>query len=156
TASVIGSTVGSGTTDGSTFTVTNRGSDIWGTTDQLTLMHTMWDGDGQLAARVQSVSNTNPWAKAGVMYRTSLNINSAHVTVVVTPGKGVAMQYRPTTGGTSAMAAQLLGITAPTTVRLDRSGNTFTGYWSSDGSVWHQLGIVTIAMPAELFVGLAL
>ena len=118
-------------------------------------MQTMWDGDGQFFAHVKSVTDTNAWAKAGVMYRATLAADSPHVMVVVTPGKSVAMQYRRAKGGTSAMAGQVTGLTAPTTVRLDRTGNTFTGYWTPDGGgTWNKLGTATVAMPGEVFVGL--
>ncbi|MGE3404548.1 MAG: FG-GAP repeat domain-containing protein [Vicinamibacterales bacterium] len=40
-------------------------------------------------------------AQAGLMFRESLPPGSTHVMAIVSAGKGVAMQYRPTTGGAS-------------------------------------------------------
>ena len=43
---------------------------------------------------------------------------------------------------------------APYWVRLTRVGNTFTGFRSSDGVNWTQVGSVTVNMPATVFEGL--
>jgi hypothetical protein len=155
TTTVLGSTIGSGTISGSTFTLTNRGADIWSTSDQFTFMHTSWDGNGLISARVQSVDNTHAWAKAGVMFRNSLTSDSAHVSVFVTPGRGIAMQYRSSAGGSSASVAQVAG-GAPVWLRLRRSTNTFTGEWSTDGATWAPLGSFTVTMGTEIRAGLAL
>ena len=42
-----------------------------------------------------------------------------------------------------------------TWVRLKRSGNVFTGYRSSDGVNWTQMGTINISLPATLYVGMA-
>jgi hypothetical protein len=62
--------------------------------------------------------------------------------VVVTPGHGVAMQYRPDYGGASLQVAVRAG-TAPEWVRLAVSGNVYTGYASEDGVTWQTIGSVT-------------
>ena len=89
------------------------------------------------------------------MFRTSTTTGSAHVSVFITPGKGVAMQYRGSIGASSFQAAQTIGVTAPAFLRLTRRGNTFTGEWSPDLVNWQTLSIVTIPMPADLLAGLA-
>ena len=50
----------------------------------------------------------------------------------VTPGNGVILQYRSSTGGGS-VTNNVTGLSAPYWVKLVRSGNTFTGYCSADG-----------------------
>jgi hypothetical protein len=42
-----------------------------------------------------------------------------------------------------------------TWLRLNRVGNVFTGFGSYDGTNWTQLGTATIAMPAQIYLGLA-
>jgi hypothetical protein len=126
------------------WTLSASGADIWGSADQFLYTYTQTPSTA-ITARVKSLSNTNAWSKAGVMYRASTSAGSAHVMIVVTPGKGVAMQYRPTTGGTSAQVGQVLGVTAPTWVRLTHSGTTYTGSYSTDGLSWKTLGSVNIA-----------
>ncbi|MCK5061830.1 DUF1349 domain-containing protein [Candidatus Parcubacteria bacterium] len=39
-------------------------------------------------------------------------------------------------------------------VKLTRSGNTLTGYVSSDGSNWNQVGSAVISMTSEVTIGL--
>ena len=84
----------------------------------------------EITARVRSVSNTHAWAKAGVMFRQSPEsiAQSPHVMVVVTPGKGVAMQYRPQFSAPSLQVAVRAGV-APQWVRLTQL-DTFKGYVS--------------------------
>jgi len=106
-------------------------------------------------ARVVSLQNIDAWSKAGVMIRETLNANSANAFVAVTPSNGVTFQYRSTTGGASANNSTA-GFTAPYWIRLVRSGNTFTGYRSSNGVSWTQQGTATaISMASTVYVGLA-
>ena len=144
---------GSTTYDGVVYELQGSGADIWGTADGFHYAYTWgyyspWSINS-ITARVRSVENTYPWAKAGVMFRElsgsqpTPEANARHVMVVVTPGRGIAMQYRGTTGGPSVQLAVRPG-TAPAFVRLTREGHTFTGATSPDGVTWHQLGRVTL------------
>jgi hypothetical protein len=69
--------------------------------------------------RVRSVQNVNAWTKAGLMFREqSPSFNQApnerYVFVMVTPGKGITMQYRSTVGGNAAsVAGATIAGTAP-------------------------------------------
>lgn len=136
------------------FSVGGSGADIWGTADAFRFAYLPVSGNCTITARVLSVQNTDGWAKAGVMIRASTNANSAHAFVPVTPGNGVAWQFRSTTGGNSSNN-NTPGFNAPYWVRLVRSGNTFTGYRSPDGTNWTQLGSATITMASTVYVGLA-
>jgi len=40
-------------------------------------------------------------------------------------------------------------------VRLVRSGNTFSGYFSTDGVNWTLTGTTTLALPTTLYFGMA-
>jgi hypothetical protein len=146
---------GNATFSNGVFSVTGSGADIWNTSDAFRFAYVTASGDCTIVARVISVQNTDPWAKAGVMIRSSLAANAAHAFVAVTPGNGVAFQYRTTTGGSST-SANTTGFSAPYWVKLVRSGNTFTGYRSPNGVTWTQQGTTTIAMGAAVYVGLAL
>jgi glucose/arabinose dehydrogenase/regulation of enolase protein 1 (concanavalin A-like superfamily) len=143
---------GSANFNNGTFTVSGSGADIWGSSDAFRYVYQPVSGNVEIRARVTGVTNTNAWAKAGVMIRETLNSNSKHAMVVLTPGHGVAFQRRTSTGGSSSHTAATG--TAPYWVRLVRSGNTFTAYRSSSGTTWNQIGSVTISMTANVFVGL--
>ncbi len=144
-------------TAGPPIKMTAGGVDIWGTADQFHFAYKQLSGVGNITARVVSVSNTDPWAKAGVMIRESLAANSAHIMVAVTPGNGVVYQRRPSAGAASEdVVPALTGITAPQWVRLTRSGNTFTAEYSANGANWNTLGSVDMPMLADVYVGLCL
>ncbi|WCJ60148.1 hypothetical protein NXS98_03200 [Fontisphaera persica] len=99
--------------------------------------------------------NVDPWSKAGVMVRASLEANAANAFLAVTPSNGMTWQYRASTGGNTANN-NTTGLSAPQWVRLVRNGNSFTGYRSTNGVNWVQQGnSVTIAMASNVYAGLA-
>jgi regulation of enolase protein 1 (concanavalin A-like superfamily) len=136
------------------FTVTGSGADIWDNADEFRYIYQTASGDCEMVARVTAVGNTNAWAKAGVMIRESLNANSSHAMVVVTPGNGVSFQRRASTGS-SSFDTNHSGLSAPYWVRIVRSGNTFTAYRSSDGTNWTTIASQTITMSTTVYIGLA-
>jgi len=146
-----------------TYTMTGSGADIWNINnveaDQFHFAYKMLTGAGSIIARVNSVENTNGWAKAGVMIRETLDPESAHAFACITPGNGVASQGRPSTGGTSFNTNQT-GITAPHWVKLERSiSGLFTVSHSADGASWQQVTGATsqnIPMGSNVYIGLAL
>jgi hypothetical protein len=73
---------------------------------------------------------------------------------MVTPGKGLSLQYRAATGGQSFVAASAAGV-APRWLKLQRSGNTFTASYSVDGVTFVQFGTATVVMAETATVGLA-
>ncbi|MBN1392528.1 MAG: DUF1349 domain-containing protein [Sedimentisphaerales bacterium] len=144
---------GSANESAGTWTIEGSGTDIWDNTDEFHYVYQSLSGDGQIIAQVVSVENTNAWAKAGVMIRETLDGDSKHAMMVVTPGNGTAFQRRTTTGGSSDHTAGS-AVTAPYWVRLVRSGNTFTGYESADGAVWTLVDSVSITMATDVYIGL--
>ncbi len=153
TGTAIGTGTGSATSDGVVFTVNGRGTDIWNTADAFYFVYTPLPGNVVLTARVRSLTNTYPWAKAGVMFRQSLAAGSVHAMTVVTPGRGVSFQYRSASDGASVIGGSAVGA-APGWVRLSRRDATFTSAWSSDGIAWTTLGTVSIPMSGLVYLGL--
>ncbi len=146
---------GSATSASGTFAVSGSGTDIESAADQFHYVYQPLSGDGTVVARIASIQNTNAWAKGGVMIRESLSPSSTHAMAVLTPGNGIAFQRRKTTGGSTVHTGGA-GVAAPYWVKLVRSGSTFTGYSSPDGTSWTQVGSDTIPMGASVLVGLAL
>ncbi|MHB1034612.1 MAG: lamin tail domain-containing protein [Pirellulales bacterium] len=136
------------------FTIQGSGADIWGTADAFHYVYRPLVGDGELVARVASLTNPNVWAKAGVMIRETLAANSRHAMTVITPGNGVSFQRRLNTGGQSEHTTTA-GPAAPYWVRIVRQGNNFSSYSSLDGQTWALNGTVTIAMTTNAYIGLA-
>ena len=142
-----------------TYTVTGSGTDIWGNLDEFHFAYKMLTGAGSIIARVESVENTNGWAKAGVMVRETHDGGSKHAFACVTPANGVAAQGRTDTDAASFNTNEG-GITAPYWVKLERSiSGLFTVSHSADGSSWLPVaGAVPekISMSSNAYIGLAL
>ena len=137
-----------------TFTVDASGADIWGTLDEFHFVYQPLTGDGEIVARVVSLTNTNVWAKAGVMIRESIAADSAQASVVITPGTGGNFQRRNVTGGASVTTSGGAA-SAPFWVRLVRRGNTFHAFLSTDGVSWSKIASDFIPMGATVQIGMA-
>ena len=98
---------GSFADNGTSLSVTGSGADIWSTADEFHFAYRSLTGDGEIIARVTSLTNTNAYAKAGVMLRETLTANSRFALMMMTPGaNGAAFQYRTSTGGSAAPERQ--------------------------------------------------
>jgi len=104
------------------------------------------------------MTNTNTWAKAGVMIRESLDPASPHAFACITPANGVASQGRPSTGGASFNYNQT-GVAAPYWVKLERSiSGLFTVSHSANGTTFQPVTGATpqnISMSSNVYIGLA-
>jgi hypothetical protein len=139
----------------STITIEGGGADIWGTADAFRYAYRRVNGDAFVQVDVDSIEATHAWSKAGLMFRESLSPGSKHVMAIVSAGKGVAMQYRPTTGGASLQQAQIPG-TAPRRLVMQRKGDQFNAwaYPVDGGGAGVFLGSVVVPMGQEIWVGI--
>jgi regulation of enolase protein 1 (concanavalin A-like superfamily) len=147
---------GSASYNNGLWTVAGSGSDIWNAADQFNLASIPFNGDGSITAKVATLQNTDPasgWSKAGLMFRNDTTAGSVNVTILATAGNGVSLQWRPTAGGQCSYSG-VGGITAPVWLQLVRSGGTFTGYYSYDGTNWGQVGTAQILMNGTVLAGL--
>jgi endonuclease/exonuclease/phosphatase family metal-dependent hydrolase len=145
---------GSATSVNNIFTVAGSGVDVWGAADEFRFVYTQLTGDGDIVTKVSAMDNVNAWTKAGVMMRETLNANSRNAFMLVSPGKGLVFQRRPTTGGTSTYTSGGSG-TSPYFVKLSRRGHTITAQKSVDGVAWTTVGSQSITMASTIYVGLA-
>ncbi len=141
-------------------TITASGTDITGSADEFHYAYKTLTGPGTIVARIDSLENTNVWAKAGVMIRETLDADSAHAMAFVTPGQGVVFEYRLAAGQDNVgAAAQETGITAPHWVKLERdAAGYFTASRSINGSSWTPVQSSVpqnIAMASNVYIGLA-
>ncbi len=149
-ASPAGSFVG----DGCPMTVTGGGGDIWESSDQFYYVYQPTAGDTEMETKILSQQNTNDWAKAGVMFRETLDPGSKHAIMAITPSNGAVFQRRTSTDGASENTQAAAA--APVCVKLARNGNVFTGWISTDdGDIWSEVGSVTIDMADSYYIGYA-
>ena len=142
------------------------GADIWDMSDEFTFACKPLNGNGSITVRVDSLENTNVWAKAGVMIRDSLNADAKNAMAYVTPTGRVGWQYRQlTAGGSSSTRSDEGVITLPYWLRLTREGDTITAEHSADGTTWEPMvetanpdepSSLAIPMHSNIFIGLAL
>jgi ABC-type transport system involved in multi-copper enzyme maturation permease subunit len=139
-------------------------------TDDFYFVHQPLGTSGSITARVTSMTGSGspdgvsaqdlkaglqPWSKAGVIIKASDTPGSAYAAMMVTGSHGVRMQWDFT--GDAPGPAGPVSAASPRWLRLIRSGDTITGYDSSDGTAWTRVGTVTLARlpaaaPAGLFV----
>ncbi len=139
------------------YTIQGRGGDIWnGTGESFTFTHQPWTGDGTFTARIVSFSSSDGAAKAGLMVRETLTPGAKNSFAYITRSGSGIVQHKTTTNGTVSSISSS-GRAAPEWVRLVRSGDTFSGYFSADGIAWTQIGTTTTNLMAAspVSVGLA-
>jgi len=136
------------------FTVNGSGVDIWGTNDSFQFVYQPWTGDGQIVAQVTSIQNTAPAAKAGLMFRETLDPGSAEGDLFVNPTNGgVKMQGRTMANNLTSSVNTISG-GAPCWLQLVRSGNVLSGYESTNGVNWTLVGTNVYSMTNSIYVGL--
>ncbi len=128
------------------WTVAGSGADIWYGADQFNYASTAVTGDQTIIAKITGMQNTDNWAKAGVMFRDSASPGSMFVMVAATPANGIAMQWRTATsgqcGGAGAGGIPIPSASHPVWVKLARSGTSYTGCYSTDGTHWIQVSSI--------------
>ncbi|MCL5098278.1 MAG: lamin tail domain-containing protein, partial [Candidatus Omnitrophica bacterium] len=137
------------------FNLSVRGGEIGGTADQFLFGCQQRSGDFDLEVRVASIGLSDPWAKAGLMVRDSLDANSRFAVILATPSVAGCLFMSRVTTGAAAVPAGSFPVNYPYTwLRLQRVGTQFNGYGSWDGSHWTRLGSVTITMPSSVYFGM--
>ncbi len=147
-------------TAGGAFTISASGVDIWGTADEFRYAFQRLSGNGSLTVHVESIVNTNVWAKAGVMIRESLDPSAKFAYMVATPGSGVSFGWRQFANDTCGSVTQA-DIVTPQWVRLTRTNDAFTAQYSADGRTWTDMkdtdgttASTTITMTGSIYLGL--
>jgi fibronectin type 3 domain-containing protein/regulation of enolase protein 1 (concanavalin A-like superfamily) len=141
---------------GADFDMTAGGPNIYDAADGFHFAHRQITGDFDVKVRIASLTKVGDSTKAGLMARSTLNGNSANVYSHISTNSGFRISRRATTGGSTGMISPGTKPVYPNAwVRLQRVGNTFTAYRSTDGVAWVSVGSYTQSMPATLFVGMA-
>jgi hypothetical protein len=136
------------------------GADIWDVSDQFRYVYKSLSGNGSMVVRVEDLDGTpSAWAKAGVMVRQSTDAGSAHAMMVLTggDGNGASWQGRPSNNVPSESEDATEPVAPPYWVKIERTGESLSGFISPDGQTWTQVGAPrTVALDDSVLVGLAL
>jgi len=148
-------------------TVEGGGADIWNEADEGHFYYAPVEGDFDVAVSVDSLDDTDEWAKTGLMVRESLSADAVNAMVRKTPGHETSLQWREGTGAetTSTTAAvgederEIAGGTMPAQYqRLVRNGDVIEAYASTDGSDWTLIAALDdsrVFVSDTAYVGLA-
>lgn len=147
------------------------GPDGEAVTDTYTFIHQPLAGDGTLTTRLASLSGAYssgngfgttsnsqqpglaPWAKAGIILEPATNQGTEYAALMVTGSYGVRMQYNYTHDSPGLTGA--VGPSSPRWLRLNRIGDVITGYDSTDGVKWTQIGTARLTgLPHTVVIGL--
>ena len=159
----------SATFDGATgsYTVASQGGNIWRDGDDFTFAFSRIAGDFTLTARV-ATTNPHPisaWGKAGIMARQDLDWRSRYSFVdnpvwgeEATPdAPWTTYTFRATHLGSDDNDGQIATNSTYEWLRLERLGDTLTGFGSDDGVAWTMVGTDTWSDPPdEMLVGLTI
>jgi hypothetical protein len=123
-------------------------------TDTFYFVHQPLAGDGSITVSVSALESSIPrglgnlqpgivpWAKAGLIVKESTRAGSPYAAIMATPSHGVRMQdnyVNDTAGVPGPVSAE-----SRRWLRLDRSGDTITGYASTDDTHWAKVGAVQV------------
>jgi len=146
---------GNTTFSGDIITLQGSGSDIWEAADGFHFLSQSISGDFVITARIASMSNTDYWAKAGLMVREFSSPSSEHVSLLVNPpdGNRIRLYSRESDGGNTS-EVELSTDGAPKWLRLKRIDNLFVGQQSVDGVTWSNTQNKIVNMNSQLMVGL--
>jgi hypothetical protein len=92
------------------------------------------------------------------MLRQSTDPGSAFYAALVTPGSGIVIEYRPTSGASAVMQSSIPTGGTPVYLRVAVAGMTYTAYTSVDGTVWQPIAGSTVTLSfggGNLLAGLA-
>ena len=125
-------------------TIDSNGADTWTGDDKYASVYRE-DITGSWNATVKLVSqeNTNSWAKSGIMVKNDLTSSASstgYVFMVGTPGNGYSFQWDSDNDGYLDQSSTVDSVVYPSKLRLQKNGDTFTGYYSKDGgSSWTEV-----------------
>jgi regulation of enolase protein 1 (concanavalin A-like superfamily) len=118
-------------------------------------------GDHSLVFRVRSVDEAVAGARVVAMIRngsaTSVSRGHAHLAAGLTIGKGLELRHRVNNGNPAMTGEAVPFMKPPVWLRVERTGKTFRGAYSLDGSPgsWKELGVVELNMGTTVSVGVA-
>lgn len=130
------------------FAIVSAGVDTWMTIDQYGSIY-LPQSVGPTSSATTEVTfqqGADPKARAGLVMRndiTAAGSSPGYVFVGVTPGNNIVMNWDSNGNGFLDSAISVGTTVYPIWLRIDRSGTSYTGYWSTDGTTWNTIATVT-------------
>jgi hypothetical protein len=144
------------------------GTDIWGSADGFHFAYQEREGDFDIQMQIARMVFVVDGTRGGLMVRESLDANSRNFFIGTYSEQSSSNRWlasrRAITGGSTALAGpqdlsfqiRASGFAFPNAwFRLVREGETFTGFRSTNGENWVQLGEPFTISQSRVYVGLA-
>jgi regulation of enolase protein 1 (concanavalin A-like superfamily) len=144
------------------WTITSEGV-LDSTSDRIRFVGMKLPTNHVVTAKVTEISgNTSPFAKAGVIVRSSNTASASFVAAQARQNGGIRLEYRSTDGasrvtiGAGVADIDPLNGATPDNVwlQLRPEGDVWTGYYSEDGNTWSVIDKVEIPFPPESLHGI--
>ncbi|CAM4498409.1 putative repeat protein (TIGR02543 family) [Paenibacillus endophyticus] len=154
---------GTVTQNGADFSVGGSGGNIWGRVDSFQYVyqnHSQLAGDATIVARVDDAAFTGAAAssntKIGIMIRQNTNADSAFQGIFLDGGRAIRSIHRSIPDGwASANQDTVTANSGAVWLKVEKKGNTFKTYYSTDGLDWTVRSSQTIAFAGSFTAGLA-
>ncbi|MCD0487637.1 alginate lyase family protein [Pedobacter sp. MC2016-14] len=158
--------------DGEQFELVSSGKGLDSLKDAFSFTALPLQGDGEMTVRyVPQLSSQ--FSQLGLSIRSGTSENAAHVSLILFPKKAEHIeapdwQARLLTRKSPGAKAELIGsvgdlpasavtfgrLTGYYWLRLQRKGNTFSGYSSADGKIWTKVGTFTTPFEKNVSIGM--
>ncbi len=140
------------------YALTSAGADLWSTEDDFHFLWKKASGDVALSADIDFPVKTGTHhrsRKAILMFRQSLDADSAYVDAAQHGSGLAALQFRQANGDTTQSIE--LNIDMPSRVRLEKRGDILTMYVSSHGEPLHPSGAaIKLHLDSPFYAGIGL
>jgi TolB protein len=136
------------------YKVTGSGENMWKNADAFQFVSRKMSGDIVFTMDVEWIGEgKDKHRKACAMIRQGVDADAAYVDVAVHGDGSISLQYRKAKGEITEAAKNT--ITAPATVKLERTGDVFTASVMKKGETFQPIGSVTLVLTNPVDVGLA-
>ncbi len=137
---------------GDDFGISGAGDDLWGSHDNYsTIYRTGVVGNSStVQTEVTGISGLSGYGKTGILVRDSITDAGAApegVILFVSPEGGIQLEWNSNSDTSIDAVTPANGTIEPTVpvhLKLVRSGSTYTGYYSTDGATWTEVGAATV------------
>ena len=159
--------------DGKQFTIEGAGMGLDSLADQFHYTYQSIKGNGSIVLRFVPQPSSQ-FSSFGITMRDGLSENSAHISIIIYPGKTSQIEApnwhlqfitRETPGSAAAIKNKGSFLADPVVthgrftgyywLKLERIGDAFTAFGSTDGQTWTEAGSATIPFKRIIYAGIA-
>lgn len=152
----IGQEVGQGRVDSESgiLRIQSGGEYIGGSRDSCYFLYRAVKGRSEVVARILRVPFTSPGTQAGLMIRGGLGPDAPNAFIGLTGNQAGVWQWRPSRGEATSTKPRL-DMQVPYWLKLKREGDILLAYESRSGRTWTLVDKISLPLPEEIFVGIA-